>query len=154
MLRVVISDTSPLRYLILIDHADVLASLYAEVLIPEAVAMELTQTATPAAVRRWMEHPPVWLQIVPLATRPAAPPLSGLDRGERDAILLALQLNADLVLMDDREGVEEARRLGIAVIGTLGVLDRAAERGLIELARPLPGCAKPIFESIQSCWTG
>ena len=59
-----------------------------------------------------------------------------LDSGEHDAILLVLRLKADLVLMDDREGVDEARRLGLAVTGTLGVLDRAAERGLIEL----PGC--------------
>jgi predicted nucleic acid-binding protein len=56
-----------------------------------------------------------------------------LDPGEHDAILLALDVNADLVVMDDREGVEEARRLGLTVTGTLGVLDRAAERGLIDL---------------------
>ena len=53
--------------------------------------------------------------------------------GERDVILLALQLNADLVIIDEREGVEEARRLGLVVTGTLGVLDRASERGLIDL---------------------
>jgi predicted nucleic acid-binding protein len=57
-----------------------------------------------------------------------------LDPGEYDAILLALHLKADLVLMDEREGVEEARHLGLTVTGTLGVLDRGAERGLIELA--------------------
>lgn len=57
-----------------------------------------------------------------------------LDPGEQDAIVLALHLNADLVLMDEREGVEEARRLGLTVTGTIGVLDRAAEGGLIELA--------------------
>lgn len=56
-----------------------------------------------------------------------------MDRGERDAIVLALHLKADLVLMDEREGVQEARRLGLTVTGTLGILDRAAERGVIEL---------------------
>ena len=59
--------------------------------------------------------------------------LADLDPGEHDAILLALQVKADLVIMDEREGVEEARRLGLIVTGTLGVLDRAAERGLIDL---------------------
>jgi predicted nucleic acid-binding protein len=133
MPRVVISDTSPLRYLVFIDQADLLPELYTEVLVPEAVAQELNQTATPEPVRRWIAHRPSWLQVVPLDWPPSVS-LPDLDPGEHDAILLALHLKADLVLMDDREGVEEARRLGLTVTGTLGVLDRAAERGLIELA--------------------
>jgi predicted nucleic acid-binding protein len=134
MARVVISDTSPLRYLVLIGRADLLPALYNEVLIPEAVAAELDQPGTPEPVRRWMRHRPSWLQIVPLTARPASLFICDLDPGEQDAIVLALHLNADLVLMDEREGVEEARRLGLTVTGTLGVLDRAAEGGLIELA--------------------
>jgi predicted nucleic acid-binding protein len=134
MPRIVISDTSPLRYLVLISQADLLPALYTEVLIPEAVAEELNHPATPEPVRRWLDHRPSWLQVVPLTARPASLSLADLDLGEHDAILLALHLKADLVLMDDREGVEEARRLGLIVTGTLGVLDRAAERGLIELA--------------------
>ena len=59
--------------------------------------------------------------------------LPHLDRGERDAILLALEIKADLLLMDEREGVEEAVRLGLVVTGTLGVLDRAAEKELLDL---------------------
>jgi predicted nucleic acid-binding protein len=132
--RVVISDASPLRYLVLIGHADVLPALYTDVLIPEAVATELRQPATPEPVRRWITDAPSWLQIVSLATPISTVPLADLDRGEREAILLALELKADLVLMDDRDGVDEARRVGLVVTGTLGVLDRAAERGLIELA--------------------
>src|SRR5215471_4604580 len=134
MPRIVISDTSPLRYLILIGQADLLPALYSEVLIPEAVAEELNQPATPEPVRRWLAHRPAWLQVVPLTARPASLSLPDLDPGEHDAILLALHLKADFVLMDEREGVEEARRLGLAVTGTVGILDRAAERGLIELA--------------------
>src|SRR5207253_292954 len=82
----------------------------------------------------WIADPPSWLQIVSVSTPQPEGSLADLDRGERDAILLALQLKADLVLMDERDGVDEARRLGLVVTGTLGVLDRAAERGLIELA--------------------
>ena len=133
MPRVVISDASPLHYLILIGHAEVLPTLYAEVLIPEAVANELRQAATPESVRHWIAHPPQWLHVVPF-TAPLTPVLlADLDLGEHDAILLAVQVKADLVIMDEREGVEEARRLGLIVTGTLGVLDRAAERGLIDL---------------------
>jgi len=58
MPRVVISDTSPLRYLVLIGQADLLPALYTEVLIPEAVAEELNQPATPEPVRRWIVHRP------------------------------------------------------------------------------------------------
>ena len=134
MPRLVISDTSPLRYLVLIGEADLLPALYTEVLIPEAVADELNHPSTPEAVRRWLLHRPVWLHVVPLTARPNSVSLPDLDPGEHDAILLALHLKADLVLMDEREGVEEARRLGLTVTGTLGVLDRAAERGLVELA--------------------
>lgn len=134
MPRVVISDTSPVRYLVLIGQADLLPALYTEVLIPEAVADELNRAATPEPVRRWIVNRPSWLQVVPLTARPPSVSLADLDPGEHDAILLALHMKADLVLMDEREGVEEARRLGLIVTGTLGVLDRAAERGLIELA--------------------
>ena len=65
MPRVVISDTSPLRYLVLIGHSELLCALYAEVLIPEAVLNELIQPATPDAVRRWITQRPSWLKVVP-----------------------------------------------------------------------------------------
>ena len=134
MPRLVISDTSPLRYLILIGQADLLPALYSEILIPQAFASDLEHPSTPEPVRLWLAHRPSWLQVVPLTIQPASPPLADLDPGEQDAILLALHLHADLVLMDDREGVQQARRLGLAVTGALGVLDHAAQRGLLDLA--------------------
>jgi predicted nucleic acid-binding protein len=133
MTRVVISDTSPVRYLVLIGQVELLPALYTEVLIPQAVADELRQPATPELVRGWIAHRPSWLRVVPPTAGPAPASPVDLDRGEHDAIVLALQLKADLVLMDEREGVEEARRLGLIVTGTVGILDLAAERGLIDL---------------------
>jgi predicted nucleic acid-binding protein len=133
MLRVVISDTSPLHYLILIGHAEILPALYTEVLIPEAVADELRHAGAPEVVIKWLAGRPSWLQIVSPLSNSGPHSLRDLDAGERDAILLAVQVQADLLLMDDREGVEEARRLGLSTTGTLGVLVRAAERGLIDL---------------------
>jgi predicted nucleic acid-binding protein len=134
-LRLVISDATPLRYLVLIGAAELLPALYGEVLVPESVASELGHPHTPEAVWNWMARPPAWLQIVSLKALPPMTLAADLDRGEYDAIRLALDRNADLVLMDDREGVEEARRLGLTVTGTLGILDRAAERNLIDLAQ-------------------
>ena len=145
MPRVVISDTSPIHYLVLISQADLLPALYTDVFVPEAVAEELNQSATPEPVRHWIAHRPSWFQVVPVKTSLSLMSLADLDRGEHDAILLALHLKADLVLMDDREGVEEARRLGLTVTGTLGVLDRAAERGLIELAPVLASLRQTNF---------
>jgi len=133
MARLVISDTSPLHYLILIGHAEILPELYTEVLIPEAVADELQHAGTPKVVSDWLTKRPSWLQVVRSRSDSVPVSLRDLDPGERDAILLAVHLQADLVLMDERDGVEEARRLGLTTTGTLGVLVRAAERGLIDL---------------------
>jgi predicted nucleic acid-binding protein len=60
--------------------------------------------------------------------------LKGIDAGERAAIQLAAALNADLLLMDDRKGVSAARMKGLRVTGTLGILDLAAQRGLVDFA--------------------
>jgi predicted nucleic acid-binding protein len=64
---------------------------------------------------------------------PIASSLSHLDAGEREAISLASEVEASLLLMDERDGVSVARRLGLTVIGTLSVLDYAAARGLVDL---------------------
>ena len=61
------------------------------------------------------------------------PDLRRLDDGKRAAILLAIRMEADLLLIDDRDGVNVARSRGFAVTGTLGILDLAAGRGLIRL---------------------
>jgi predicted nucleic acid-binding protein len=71
-----------------------------------------------------------------MAPTPAIPDdlqLAALDDGERAAIALAVSEQADLILMDDRAGVAAARGKGFVVMGTLGLLDRAARRGLVEL---------------------
>jgi predicted nucleic acid-binding protein len=137
-MRVVVSDTSPIRYLVLIGEAGLLEKLYSRILIPPAVYAELQAQQTPETVRAWMQAAPAWVETIP-AHRPHFEQLvsSALDSGERAAIALALEIKADLMLMDERAGVEAARRLGINVTGTLGVLARGAERGLIRLPTSL-----------------
>jgi predicted nucleic acid-binding protein len=131
---IVISDASPLHYLVLVGEAEVLHRLYGQVLVPLAVIEELQRGRTPTAVRSWVSDPPSWLEIVPrgLVVAPGLG-LELLGDGEREAIALALNRDADMLLMDDREGVEKARCLGLTVTGTLGVLQRAAERRLLDL---------------------
>ena len=78
--------------------------------------------------------PPSWLEIRPVDAEQRSADLAALHAGERDVIALALATNADLLLMDDQGGVAAARRRGFAVTGTLGLLDLAARKGLVNLA--------------------
>lgn len=126
---VVVSDNSPLQYLILLGCADVLHALYEEVTTTPQVVEELSRTATPEAVRAWAAAPPAWLKIEAPATVRF---LDLLDLGEASAISLAQERGADLVLIDERAGTETARGVGLRVVGTLGILIEAGLEGLIE----------------------
>jgi predicted nucleic acid-binding protein len=129
---IVVADASPLRYLVLIDEAEVLPGLYGRVLIPPAVVKELTQPRTPEVIRRWIVEPPGWLQVRallgPLPEFPAT-----LGAGEQEAIALAEEAHAEALLLDDWAGRKEAARRHLSVVGTLGVLSSAAEKGLVDL---------------------
>ncbi|WP_089718510.1 DUF3368 domain-containing protein, partial [Candidatus Entotheonella palauensis] len=126
----VIADTFPLNYLILIDRVNVLPTLYERVLVPQTVIEELRHPRTPSVVRTWSEHPPAWLDVRHIDAVPDAI-LWNLDAGERAAILLAQALDADLFLTDDRGARRVAEQRGLAVLGTLGVLAQAADQRLI-----------------------
>lgn len=71
--------------------------------------------------------------------------MEGLDEGETAAIALAISLDADLLLMDDREGVIVARSKGLRVTGTLEVLDLAAQRGLVNFAQAVDRLRQTTF---------
>ncbi len=131
-MSIIISDTTPLNYLILIDRIDVLRALYGRVIIPEAVGKELLRDKTPQKVRDWMLSRPDWLETGKLAAPPDES-LEYLDEGEREAITLAKELKALAIVIDDEEGRAEAKRQGLLVIGTLRVLYDASEKGFCEL---------------------
>jgi len=133
---IVIADTTPLNYLVLIDQPHLLPQLYGRVLIPQAVYDELQQERTPAPVRAWVANRPAWLEVRQ-ASVPLDSELEELDRGEREAIALALELQADLLILDDRDARVEASRRNLVVIGTLRVLEDAAQLGLVDLPRAL-----------------
>lgn len=94
---VIVSNTSPLCYLILIGHADVLAKLYEEVHVAEKVIEELRHPDAPQLVREWAMTPPVWLKIHSDIDEPD-PTLAVLDPGERATLQLAEPLRADVIL--------------------------------------------------------
>src|SRR5882724_11522876 len=137
---IVIADTTPINYLILIEEIDVLPKLYGRVVIPRAVSEELMHSRAPLKVQEWMKQPPDWLEVLsPTVIIDAK--LARLDAGERDAIALAEELSADQLIVDEVLGRREAERRSLPVIGTVGVLREAAEMGLLDL--------RSAFESLR-----
>jgi predicted nucleic acid-binding protein len=133
-MRLVVADSSPLNYLVWIEQVEILPALFERIFVPEVVQNELRHSEAPESVRRWIAAPPSWLEIVPEEHESGDPDLLRLDDGERAAILLAIRIGAELLVIDDRDGVDLARSRGLAVTGTLGILDLAATRGLIRLS--------------------
>lgn len=87
-------------------------------------------------MKDFIENLPEWIEV-----REASvlfdEDLDNLDAGEREAIVLAEELKADILLMDERSGREAALKRNLPVVGTLGILERAAEKGLIDFAETL-----------------
>ncbi len=129
-MSVVVSDTSPLHYLILCDAQCILPRLFRQVVIPPAVFLELQQANTPPLVRQWAASLPAWIAI----QSPKRVDLAlDVDAGELEAICLAQETHAAALLIDDRAGRNAAIHCGLAVVGTVGLLEEAATREFIEL---------------------
>jgi predicted nucleic acid-binding protein len=131
--HLVVADTGPINYLILIGHIDVLPALFDRVILPAVVRDELKHRKAPVVVQQWIAAPPSWAEVHETVHVHDAS-MEELDAGEEDAIALAVELRADLILMDDRDGVRIARSKGFRVAGTLGILAMAAEHRLLNLA--------------------
>lgn len=126
---IVVSDTTPLHYLILIDAAHVLPPIFGRVYAPRAVMGELTHANAPEVVRAWAGSPPAWLTV---QDPERLDPTIGLGPGEVAAISLALELKAGRILIDERKGYKAARTRGLLTSTTLGVIEEASFRNLIE----------------------
>lgn len=126
---IVVSDTSPLTALLTVGRAELLATLFGEVVVPEAVRRELLRTHADL---------PSWLRVEPVR-QPERVALYAqtVDAGEAEAIALARELRADHLLMDERKGRRLAASEGLSVVGLLGVVLMAKRRGLITSARGL-----------------
>jgi len=134
-MTIVIADTSPGNYLVLIDEIGVLPRLYHRIVIPDDVLLELMDEGAPSTVREWARHYPGWLEIRKAPVRD--PSLMDQDAGEGSAIALAELENDVLLLIDESAGRLEAARRGIPNTGTLGVLRAAAIEFLVDLPSAL-----------------
>jgi len=133
---IVVSNTSPILNLTVPYYEGLLRDLYSEVLIPDAVASELR--AIQAELQGASDALPPWMRTQSVASAPLVRVLhSELDLGESEAIVLALDTQADLLLLDERKARAVAARLGVRFIGLLGVLLEAKRRGHIPSVKPL-----------------
>ena len=128
---IVVADTGPINYLVLVGEIDLLHALFQTVLVTPAVAAELQNPKAPAAVRAFIESHPAWLKVRAL-TSPVRAELAGLDLGKAEAIELALENDAGLVLMDDAKGRNQAESMRLAVFGTIGILRLGAKSGRVD----------------------
>ena len=142
---IVVADSGPLHYLILLEQTELLRRLYDEVMIPDAVAGELRTAGSPRIVSDWVSRPPSWLHVVTVTAEDLASVTGELDLGERAAIALAERLQADFLLIDESAGRAEARRRSLRVTGTLGVLRTAAEEGLVDVKEVVTRLASTNF---------
>lgn len=124
----VVADASPLVGLVKIGHVDVLAALYGTVVIPPQVAAELGNPKRPAEVKAFMASAPPWLSVRAPSRLEA---IDDLDPGELEAISLAKELGADLLLIDEAKGREAAIALHIPTARTVAVLFDAANAGVL-----------------------
>lgn len=131
---IVVVDTTPLNYLILVDSVQVLPDLFEQVHAPSAVIAELSHNRAPESVRLWAASPPEWLTIQDPTTTDAS---LKLGSGETAAIALGRELKADWILIDERKGTREAQGRGLRAAGTLAIVEEAGARGLLDYGRTI-----------------
>jgi len=127
----VVSNTSPIMNLAIIGELSLLRDQFGEVLIPRAVLEELrVEEDLPGSqsVRDALKSG--WIRMQTVDHYPLVKAMQrDLDKGEAEAIALAIQLNADWVLLDEREGRKAAKSMELKVVGVLGVLLKAQREG-------------------------
>lgn len=134
---IVVSDTSPISNLAALGQLIILQQLYREVIIPTAVHQELLNSGAddPAVLAVQAVD---WIQIRSVSNATLLQPLQvALDVGEAEAIALAIELNADRLLIDERRGRQQAIQAGLKVTGLLGILLAAKQQGFIATVQPL-----------------
>jgi predicted nucleic acid-binding protein len=148
-----VSNTTPLRYLIAIEQEHLLGQLFEKVFVPVAVHEELTDAKTPETVRSRVNSMPGWYEIRTVQETQRTTFPVPLHRGEREAILLAEVLHADVLLIDEQIGRMIALSRNLPLSGTLGVLERADTMGFVgdfpQVLRRLKASGFFIGESLE-----
>jgi predicted nucleic acid-binding protein len=151
-IMVIVSNTSPITNLAAVGHIDLLRLLYGSIIIPEQVYNELIGKGGPNNPGAAEAQAGTWIETRQATDTAFVQRLQrlGLDAGEAEAIVLASELNADLLLIDEKDGRQVAASFGVPHIGLLGVLLNAKAQSLIPLVKPtldalLAGAPGPQF---------
>ena len=134
--RLVVVNSTPIIALSLMGELDLLCSLYDQVVVPSAVEAEVLAGGRDGIGSSELLEAS-WLRVASLQDARCADLLADLDRGEAEVLALAQELNADLVIIDERLARLHAKRLGLTLTGTLGVLLRAKHLGHVKAVAPL-----------------
>ena len=148
---IVVSNTSPLNYLILVEAVHLLPALFSTIIIPLAVHDELSDRLAPDPVRHWIMQKPDWLLVQEVISSNDIE-LNLLHRGEQEAISLAIQLSADLIILDERVARKVAESYGIPVTGTLGLLNFAGQRGLLNIPQVVERLKRTSFRATPAMY--
>jgi predicted nucleic acid-binding protein len=136
---IIVSDTSPLSHLAKVAQLSLLHQLYGTVIIPDTVANELQKAD--AEEREIAELLTLsWIRIYQVQNQVLVEELineADLDEGEAEAIVLAIEVKAQRLLIDERLGRKEAKKRGVSVVGVLGILVAAKTEGLIVAVKPI-----------------
>ena len=134
---IIVSNTTPLIGLASIQRFDLLRQLFGEVHIPQAMYDEAVLAGREAGGAKQEVSTAQWIRTVSVQDRLAVEVLlDDTDLGEAETIVLARELGADWVLMDEKKGRRKLEQLGLKKIGTLGILLKAKQLGLLAVIRP------------------
>ena len=133
---VVICNTSPIQYLYQTDMLELLPVLAGQVYVPEAVVAELEEGQRRNVLLPTLEDLS-WLTVRPVRDQTLLPLVTHLGDGEKEVLALGLETQDALLLLDDRDARRYARTLGLEITGTLGLLLRAKEHGILDSVGPV-----------------
>ncbi|CAN2040438.1 DUF3368 domain-containing protein [Candidatus Magnetomoraceae bacterium gMMP-15] len=133
----VVSNTTPLIGLASIKRFNLLQHIFGEIYIAEAVCEEATFSKSNKAIGKYEILSSKWIHTLKVRNRKMVEKLlNELDLGEAESIVLALEIDADWVLMDERKGRQKLLEMGLNKIGTVGILLKAKNMGLLPFVRP------------------
>lgn len=134
-MRRIVSNTTPLISLLKLGKLELLHNLYGEVLIPKAVFNEVEAGKQKSYYCDLSALG--WIKTVNITETNAVRYFLDLDAGEAEAIILATETKADLIIIDEKLGRFYAKHANLKVTGTIGVLLKAKSAGLIKAVKPL-----------------
>ena len=131
----IISNTTPIISLLKLNRLELLQKLYSGIYIPTAVYKEIEAGKSKGYYKDLSKVD--WINIIEIQDKQAVKYFLDLDAGEAEAIVLATELDADLIILDEKLVRFHAKHAALKVTGTIGILIKAKSEGLIEKLKPL-----------------